>query len=1153
MGLRFIYGRAGTGKSYWCMQEIKKSLQRDNSIPLVFIVPEQYTLQGEKDLVEAIGSTGIIGAEVMSFRRMAYRVFNEVGGPMGKTIDPSGKAMFLCSIIERMKEDLKVFSKTAHQRGFVGVVSKTISEFKRYGIAPDALEVIAAKLEKTGLLRDKLKELSKIYRAFDEALAADYVDSDDHLTILAQRLGQCNLFEGAEIWLDGFSGFTPQEYNVIGKLLEKARRINVCLCIDHIDSRLGDEDGVFAPTARAVIRLRDIAKGKGIGIELPISMPTGCPYRFKGSKGLIHLEREYFNFPYSVYEGKVDEISIFAASNMYSEVEDAARYILKLCRNKGLRYKDIAVVARDPDAYNKLIGCIFDEYGIPYFLDSKRDILGNPLIQFIISIFDIFIHNWSYQPVFNYLKAGLTRISIEDIDVLENYVLSWGIRGSAWTDEKDWTFPMEPSYDRRDVSCYEQETLQRVNRIKKSVTEPLLKFHTEIRGGKSIRDVCGALYEFLCSLEVPKKLQESIDSLNAVGELNLANEYRQIWNTVIGVLDQMVDTLGNDVVDIKGFRRLLEAGFSEHRLGLIPPALDQVLVADVTRSKSHDVKALCVLGVNDGVFPAHAADEGILCDSDREKLYSMGMELAQDTRAKAMEEQFLIYSVLTTPSQYLRLSYAAADYRGRSLRPSVIISRIKGLFPSIIEHSDISGRDTRRSTLDLVSAPMPTFNLLISKARERGTNPKPGDIWQQIHRWYMENPQWRDIYKNTLKGLQYSNQTENISSQRAIELYGRPLYTSISRLEKFTACPFAYFIQYGLRAKARKEFKLSAPDLGTFMHSVVDKFSLGLGMKGMSWRDLDKEWCDKEISVVVDNMLEENPELILVSSARYRYITERLKRILKRAVWTIALHIKRSGFEPLGYELAFGDEKGFPPISLELTSGEKVYLIGRIDRVDSMETKDGTYLRVIDYKSGSKGFYLSDLYHGLQLQLITYLAALLESRYKGLKLPLLPGGFLYFRLDDPIIPDKVGMDGEKIEREILKKLKMDGLVLADTALVKEMDREIDGYSEIIPARINKDGKLGKSSAATEAQFKALLLYAKDLLSRTAERMLKGDISIAPYRQKGLTPCNYCEYSAICQFDTMFEDNCYRVLKRIKDEQVWGLIVRNEGEEKGEIK
>ena len=1153
MGLRLVYGRAGTGKSHRCMQEIKQVLREGGKGPLVMIVPEQYTLQAEKKLVSVVGSTGIIGAEVMSFRRMAYRVFNDVGGLTRKTIDSAGKAVLLCSIIEDMKDGLSIFSKTARQRGFVGIAAGTISEFKRYGISPDGLEGIWGRLKGNGLLKQKLKELSEIYRAFERALGDKYIDADDHLTLLAEKLGRCSLFDGAEVWLDGFSGFTPQEYRVIGELMVKARRVSVSLSTDCIDGGAAGDSGVFSPTARAVSRLTALAREKGVALETPVPLEVRPPHRFKESRELSHLEREYFSFPCGVYKEKTGDISIFAAANIYSEVEDTARDIIRLCRDKGLRYRDIAVVARDPGAYNKLIGSVFDEYGIPCFVDGKKDILSNPLVQFILSTLDIFIHNWSYQSVFSYLKTELTGTHREDMDILENYVLACGIRGSAWTGRDEWTFRMSPAFDGREMSHYEKETLKRVNIIRERVTKPLLSLRSGIDGKKRVRDACAALYGFLCDMGVPERIRERIDRLDRAGDLNLANEYRQIWNIVMEALDQVVETVGDKVTDIAGFKRLLEAGLSEYSIGLIPPALDQVLVADTGRSKSHDIKALYVLGVNDGVFPALSADEGILCDKDREELRSMGVELAQDTRTKALEEQYLIYSVLTTPEQYLRLSYPMADHRGRSLRPSVIISRIKRLFPAVTEYSNVTGRDTGRDVLELVSAPLPTFNRLISNVRKGTAGPDAKGIWKDVHRWYIDNPRWQDRYKSMLAGFEYSNQTGSIGSQRAGKLYGRPLYTSISRLERFASCPFAYFVQYGLRARARKEFKLSAPDMGTFMHGVIDRFSKGLEGKGMSWRDLDREWCRREVSCIVDEMLKEYPQAVLGSSPRYSYLTSRLKRVLTRAVWTIAQHIKRGGFQPLGYELAFGGDGDLPPISLELPSGERMYLTGRIDRVDIMETEDGTYIRVVDYKSGSKDFSLDDLYYGLQIQLITYLAALLENGADRFREPVLPAGLLYFRIDDPIVNDEGGMTEEEIERAVMKKLRMNGLLLADAEIIKEMDREIDGSSLIIPARINKGGVLGKSSAASAEQFELLYRHVRDLLAKTAGQMLEGEVSIAPYKKKRFTPCSYCEYSAVCQFDTGFADNRYRVFENIEDGRIWSFIGHSKKGEKGEVK
>ncbi len=1152
MGLRFIYGRAGSGKSHLCMQEINSMLRDGDKGPLILLVPEQYTLQAERNLVRTVGSTGIVGAEVLSFRRMAYRVFNEVGGVSRRHIDSAGKGILLYKIIDGMKDNLKVFTKAARQQGFIGIVADTISEFKRYKVTPDRLKDAGSSLGDDGLLKEKLEELAEIYRVFERELHEKYIDSDDDFTFLAEKLGTSSLLDGAEIWLDGFSGFTPQEYAIIGEMLSKARRVSICVCTDCIEEYASDVTGVFSHLSEVVSRLTAVAKGRGAAVEPPVSLTGKPPYRFRESSELMHLEREYFNFPCSCYEEKTRDISIYTAANIYLEVENTARDILRLCRDKGMRYRDIAVAARDPKSYHKLISSIFDEYGIPCFVDGKKDILSNPLILCILSVFDIFIHNWSYQAVFRYLKTGLSGIPAGDIDVLENYVLACGIKGGAWTGRKEWTFSMGLPFDHREMTDYETETMERVNEIRHRVTEPLLALRSETKGPKTVRQLCTALYEFLCRLQIPAIILERIDDLESSGQLNLANEYRQIWGIVIEALDQLVEVMGDEVTGMAGFRRVLEAGMAQYRIGLIPPALDQVLVTSAERTKSHDIKALYILGVNDGIFPAVSGHEGILCDRDRENLRYMGIELAKDTRAKAFEEQYLVYSVLTTAGSFLRLSYPIADHRGRAMRPSIIISRVKKLFPNISQYSHIIDRNTDADNLELVAAPLPTFNRLISTVRRRAEGLEMGQVWQDVHRWYMENPQWSERYMTMLSGLDYSNQTGSIGRDKAKKLYGSPLYTTISRLERFAACPFAYYIQYGLKAKDRKVFRLTAPDMGTFMHNVIDMFSRNLREKGITWRDLDSEQCIHEVSAIVDGIMSEKSASILSSSPRYRYFTVRLKRILARAVWLIAQHIKRSGFEPLGYELSFGGEGEYPPITIELEWGEKVYLTGRIDRVDTLETEDGTYLRVIDYKSGNKDFSLSDVYYGLQVQLITYLDALWENGSGSFKEPVLPGGILYFMIDDPIITDGRGMTLQEIEKAIMKKLRMKGLLLEDIKLIKEMDREIDGSSLIIPARINKGDVLGKSSAANAEQFDLLRRYVRKLLARSAEEMLKGDVSIAPYRRNKFTSCTYCEYSSICQFDTGFADNRYRMLKDIKDNEFWSLMGYKEKSEKGEV-
>ncbi|MDF2524378.1 MAG: ATP-dependent nuclease subunit, partial [Clostridiales bacterium] len=653
---------------------------------------------------------------------------------------------------------------------------------------------------------------------------------------------------------------------------------------------------------------------------------------------------------------------------------------------------------------------------------------------------------------------------------------------------------------------------------------------------------CIALFDFLCELDVPAKIEQKVEDFKAAGVQGIANEYSQVWNTVMGVLDQVVEVLGDESLSLDKFGDILSVGLGEYKMGLIPAAIDQVLVGSVERSKSHEVKALFVLGVNDGIFPMSVLDEGILSDRDREILKQKGMELAQDTRTKTFEEQYNIYTTLTTPGSYLRVSYPLADQEGRSMRPSSIIFRLRKLFPHIRETSNIAKAGIEHAGMEMVSSPAPTFNQLISILRKKREGGDINPLWLDVYQWYVNNDIWKEKCKIAMQGLTYRNTLKPVNPDKTKKLYGTPMNASISRLEKFAACPFAYFAQYGLKAKERKILKLSAPDTGVFLHNIIDRFSKHMEQHRITWRTLDREWCSTAVSEIVDDQLSKAVNSVFNSSQRYKFIATRLKRVVSRAVWLIAEHIKRSSFEPIGYEIGFGEGESFPPIELGLSTGDSIKLTGRIDRVDTYKSDEGTYLRVVDYKSGSKAFKLFDVYYGLQIQLITYLSAVLENGGMGIQKPIIPGGILYFKLDDPIIRAENKVSEEEIELTIMKQLKMKGLLLADVKLIKEMDHSIDGDSLIIPARINKGDVLGRSSAASMQQFDMLRKHVEKLLKRLGEEILGGDVSINPYKKKRVTSCMYCNYASICQFDSKLSENNYRILPERKDDEVWELIM-----------
>jgi ATP-dependent helicase/nuclease subunit B len=1153
MSLRLIYGRSGSGKSRFCLEEINRMLS-DNTgetYPLVLIVPEQFSQQAERNLANASERRGTMRAEVLSFRRLAYRVFNETGGRSRKYISSAGKSMILSTIIDELSENLIAFRTASVQKGFIKSVAEIISEFKRYELVPGKLKELAEEYseeKKDTLLANKLCDLVMLYQAFENSLTENYSDPDDDLSVLCEKIGQSEHFKGAHIWIDEFSGFTPQEYRVIEALLSVGQCVSVALCTDCLQvEKRSEQDFLFEPVRNTAAKLIEIAKSQNIEVELPVNMAEYYPdgNRFSDCPELRHLESNIYAYPYKKYNCDVQNISLSAATNVFSEVEDTARKIKYLCRERNIRYRDIAVVCRDLDSYEKIIGPVFQSYNIPTFIDIKRNILSNNLIIFIMSAIEIVSKNWRYEPVFRYIKTGLTGIDKEELDLLENYVLANGIRGSSWYNNKRWKYKADFRFSGEESEKAEKEHIDKINNLRKLIVEPLLAFQKAVKGNHSAEEFCTALYRLLCSCGIPEQIDKLTDEYMNKGLSDLANEYRQIWNIVMELLDQAVEAGKDEKLTLENFGRMLEAGFEEYDVGLVPASIDQVMVGNVERSRSHEIKALFILGVNDGVFPAAMKEESILSDSDRNKMLESGVELAKDTASRIIDERFLVYTSLTTASNYLCISYPAADFDGKAMRPSRILLDLKKLFPSIKITANLAEKLDEEAEKELIVSPAPTFNELIRAIRRKRDGEKISTIWTGAYKWFQEKEEWGERLTGILEALDRASKTPQLGSDRAVMLYGDPLYSSVSRLETFSSCPFSYFIKYGLKADERKIFKLRPLDVGTFMHNIVEKFSEMLSSEGYDWRELEEDFCRAKVSDIVDSMLEDASVSgsVFNSSKRLNYLAERLKKVVTRTLMLISRHFKQSDFEPMCYEAIFGGKGGFPPITLTLPSGKTMKLTGRIDRIDKLESEEATFIRIVDYKSGSKDLSLSDVYHGLELQLLTYLDAVLGDE-EGME----PAGVLYLRLDDPIIRSNGRMSEQEIEKMILKSLKMRGLVLADVNVIRQMDKEISGDSLIIPARINKDNSLGRSSAANRKQFSLLRKYIKKLLAELGGEIMKGNVSVNPYKKRDFTACTYCDYSAICQFDLTLPGNKFRVLRNYDANQVWEQIKGNEKNE-----
>lgn len=1205
MSLRFIYGRAGSGKSTYCLDNICSSIKSRVDRLQVLLVPEQLSFETEKSFVKRIGTSGVNNLLVTNFKRLSYLVFKECGGIAKEYMDASGKAMLIYKIIYNIQEELRVFNLAARNESFVPIVADIINEMKRYEITPEDLLSMKDKAQGNSLLYNKISDIGRIYEEFNKLILEGQVDGDDDLTRLAEKLEDCGSLNGAEIWIDEFSGFSPQQFTVIEKLIKKAYRVNITLNMDyHESSSIVEDTKVFSTVKYIENKLVDLARDYGINIEEPIIFGHSPSIKFKSSKELAYLEENYVRYPFVSYKDKTSDIKLFKAVNIYSEIENVAAQIVRLIRDEGVRYKDIAVVARDLNSYEKLIKAIFNEYDIPLFIDDKKDITSNPIIVLITSVIDIFSKGWNFESVFRYLKTDLLNLSKNEVDLLENYILWSGIKGKEkWINDELWNekitklYGLKERFIKLNVDKKYEESIswirdlteseimegildtsiemslrdlielnednrskdilkiileiKIINNARNKFLQPINNLYSKLSVSKTGRELCTALFEFLEEINMVDTIGKRIIVFTEKDQQRV-REYSQIWNIVLSIMDQIVEVLGKDEITLEQFSKIMILGFSQHKMGFIPPAIDQVTIGRVDRIRSHNLKHLFLIGVNDGVFPMTNADEGIFTDNDRAYLREGGLELAKDTRELLFEEQYLVYTTLTLPSERLNISYAIADHEGKALRPSTIISRMKAIFGELTEESNIIEKKDEKALTDSIVKEIPSFNNLIRAMHNIYEEKDTEVLWKSLYNWFDKSEYWSSILENNLQSFNYTNQSLKLSSEVIDNLYGDNKFFSVSRLEKYMECPFSYFINYGLKAKERKKYALTPPDLGTFMHNVIEKFSKTVDENNIRWDEISDKWCENIVDNKINESMGESSGYIFSSSPRFNYFKDRLKRVLIRSINLIIEHMKRGNFTPVGYEIEFGlGKEGYPPIEIQLSNGETIYLMGKIDRVDRLVIDDAEYFRVIDYKSGNKDLKLSEIYYGLQIQLLTYLDAILNIEGNHSNIPLLPAGILYFKIDDPMISSKIKLSDEEIEEEIMKKLKMKGLVLADMKIIREMDNEISGASLILPVSVTSKGEFSSyAKVATREQFEDLREHVRMKLCQACEKMLSGDITIFPCKGKSTESCSYCMYSVICGFDPIMKDNNYNLIMDLKDKEVWPLIERELQNHKG---
>ena len=1130
MSLQFIFGNSGSGKSHCLYQNIIEQSIRYPEKNYLVLVPEQFTMQTQKDLCLMHPRGGIMNIDVLSFGRLAHRVFEEVGQDNRTVLDDEGKNLILRKIAGNYEDELTVLKGNLKKQGYISEVKSVISEFTQYGVDFERLDEFMDSISPDSYLYYKLKDIRKVYEGFEDYLSEKYITKEEMLDVLSDAVPRSNILKGSVVAMDGFTGFTPVQDRLLGELLKVCDKVMITVEMDEREDPFVYRHPyqLFALSKQMVTSLVKIARDTKTEMEDPVYLYQKPPKRFEHNAELAFLESELFRYSGNQYlredepgderSGYEGAVSIHEARNPRAEAQYVAEGIRYLVREKGYRYRDVAVITADMNVYADALEKACGMFDIPVFMDHKKSILLNAFVEYLRSLLAMAEENFTYDSVFRFLRTGLCGFTDEEVDRMENYCLALGIKGY-----KKW----QQAWVRQTSEAGEAE-LQELNHLRVRFVEKIqnLVFVLKQRK-KTVRDVTLAVYEFISEEKMQEQLSEMEQKFQEKGELALAKEYAQIYRIVLELFDKFVELLGDEQISLKEYCDLLDAGLEEAKVGVIPPSLDQVVIGDVERTRIKNIKALFFVGANDTLLPGNASARGILSERDREQFLKGDIALSPGPKEEAYIQKFYLYMNLTKPSEYLYLSWSKVSGDGKSLRPAYLISDIRRLFPGL-RTVDEEKRAMAETEL--------TRKTGILKAAEGIRDRRSGvdGDWKELYTWFWRDDKSKETLEEILDAGFLRREYPELGPERAKQLYPDPDRVSVTRMEQFASCAYAHFLSYGLRLSDRAEYSFEAMDLGNIAHQSLERFSRKADREKMRWEDLPEELRDELIDESVEESVIDYGNTVLFSSARNEYMIARIKRLIRRSVWALTKQLEKGDFVPGGYEMKFGS--------------------GKIDRIDICEDDEGVYVKVTDYKTGMKSFDITALYHGLQMQLPVYLnAALAVEKRKYPDKEIIPAGIFYYRIQDPVVDRKES--DEDVEKSILKELRLDGLVNGDEKVISHLERNLIGSSLLIPVGRNKDGTLSKNSRALPGDtFRAVLKYAQEKEKKICAEIRAGEVSAAPYEMGGDTGCDYCVYRDICGFDIRIEGCKYRRLEKYSMEEVIAKMMleteRRDGGAKG---
>lgn len=1122
MAVHYIFGGAGAGKSYELCRRVKELARKEPKTNFLVIVPEQFTLQTQKDFVTLSGeSRGIMNIDVLSFLRLAYRVFEETGGAERIVLEDTGKSMIVKKVAMQHERELLVFGRNVHKAGFITEIKSILSEFYQYDIGTEELLQMQTAAGNNTALKKKLADIGLLYQAFQDFLADRYITTEGILSLLGEKAGESRKIKGAVLCFDGFTGFTPSQYALLSELMKYARDCYFTVTMDPscVFVKLKEYE-LFHLSAKTVQWIDQLAIKSGQEIGEPVIL--SAQGRHGAAESLKFLEMHLFRAGRAAYKKTQENIRIYAHRDIHEEITWGVTEIYRLIK-EGMRYREIAVITGDLEGYADGLAKEFARAGLPCFIDRKKKLTDNPVIEFIRAAMEVVRTDFSYDAVFHYMKSPLAGFGKEEQDIFENYIRARGIKHYSMY-KKPWKAKYRTAYP---------VELEKIEAVRKELLRRFGEFYTVFaRADATGRERMTQLVRFLILHGTERYLEEKSQEL-MVAEPVRAREYAQLWRILLEIFDRIVGLLGEDAMTLKEFEEILQTGFDEAKVGLVPPGLDQIMVGDMERTRLNSVRCLFFLGINEGVVPKPQAGGGVLSEQDRLLFEENGIELAPNRRQNAFLSEFYLYLSLTKPSERLYLSYRRSDSAGKAMRPSYLLSRVQKLFPEL---SVCEGEG------DGILAALGTdrgFSRFLQGVREYAAGEKPAPLFAELYALYRAGELAAPLaFSSVAAAAFYQKPEAALSAANAKKLYGQTLSGSVTRLEQYAACAFAHFLMFGLSVEERAEYQIGMPDIGTVYHNALRYYSAGVKESEYNWHTIPEEKSAQLLADAADQAVKEYSEGIFASSMRSRELVQRIKRMLRRTVDTVQLQIRRGDFEPEEFEYDFTHADRY------------LALRGRIDRIDLYRDGQENYIRVVDYKSGNTQFKLEKLYYGLSLQLAVYMEAAMQwAKEKGME-AVVPAGMLYYHIDDPIVAK-----GGDTEEQIQKKLIMNGLVNADKKALVAQDKSF--YSEqgglaagvtsrVIPAATGKSGNLNASSMAVdEAYFGDVLKCARERLYENAKKILAGDVEPAPYRRGSENACEWCVLKDACNFDRRLAGYRYRDLKKLERDEIREKICKNE--------